>query len=107
MLGILDDVNRRCGSAFREEGDVIVLLRADSDETGGVGGSEYLALIHNIEAGRPPSINLDDEKRLQACLLEAIGQGLLGRKKGQTVDIKVPRGTVRFKILEISAAKDV
>jgi transcription elongation factor GreA len=36
-----------------------------------------------------------------------IGQGLLGRKKGQTVDIKVPRGTIRFKILEISAAADM
>jgi transcription elongation factor GreA len=36
-----------------------------------------------------------------------IGQGLLGRKKGQTVDIKVPRGTIRFKILEISAAADI
>ncbi len=34
-----------------------------------------------------------------------IGQGLLGRKKGDKVDIQVPRGTIRFKVLEISAAK--
>ena len=33
-----------------------------------------------------------------------IGQGLLGRKKGETVEIQVPRGTIRFKVLEISAA---
>jgi transcription elongation factor GreA len=33
-----------------------------------------------------------------------IGQGLLGRKKGDTVEIQVPRGTIRFKVLEISAA---
>src|SRR5579872_4459906 len=33
-----------------------------------------------------------------------IGQGLLGRKKGETVQIEVPRGTLRFKVLEISAA---
>jgi transcription elongation factor GreA len=33
-----------------------------------------------------------------------IGQGLLGRKKGDTVTIPVPRGTIRFKVLEISAA---
>jgi transcription elongation factor GreA len=33
-----------------------------------------------------------------------IGQGLIGRKKGETVAIPVPRGTIRFKILEISAA---
>jgi transcription elongation factor GreA len=33
-----------------------------------------------------------------------IGQGLIGRKKGETVKIEVPRGTIRFKVLEISAA---
>jgi len=33
-----------------------------------------------------------------------IGQGLIGRKKGETVEIPVPRGTIRFKVLEISAA---
>jgi transcription elongation factor GreA len=36
-----------------------------------------------------------------------IGQGLLGSKKGQTVSIQVPRGTIRFKILEISSATDI
>lgn len=33
-----------------------------------------------------------------------IGQGLIGRKMGETVEIQVPRGTIRFKVLEISAA---
>jgi transcription elongation factor GreA len=33
-----------------------------------------------------------------------IGQGLIGRKIGETVEIQVPRGVIRFKILEISAA---
>jgi transcription elongation factor GreA len=33
-----------------------------------------------------------------------IGQGLLGKKKGDTVEIPVPRGTIRFKILEIQFA---
>jgi transcription elongation factor GreA len=33
-----------------------------------------------------------------------IGQGLIGSKKGETVEIPVPRGTIRFKVLEISAA---
>ncbi len=36
-----------------------------------------------------------------------IGQGLIGRKKGDTVEIPVPRGTIRFKILEISLASDL
>lgn len=33
-----------------------------------------------------------------------IGQGLIGRKKGESVKIEVPRGTIHFKVLEISAA---
>jgi len=36
-----------------------------------------------------------------------IGQGLLGRKKGETVEIPVPRGTIRFKILDISLASGI
>ncbi len=31
-----------------------------------------------------------------------IGQGLLGKKIGDTADIQVPRGVLRYKILEIS-----
>lgn len=33
-----------------------------------------------------------------------IGQGLLGKKKGETAEIEVPSGTVRFKVLDISMA---
>ena len=33
-----------------------------------------------------------------------IGQGLLGKKVGEVAEIQVPRGTIRFKVLEISAA---
>src|SRR5579884_3098447 len=78
MLGILDDVNRRCQAAFRAdgEGDSLLLLTAYDDPTGGLGGSEYLSVIHGIEAGTPPRIDLDAEKRLQALLLECIGEGL-------------------------------
>jgi transcription elongation factor GreA len=33
-----------------------------------------------------------------------IGQGLIGRKKGETVVIQVPSGKIKFKVLEISSA---
>ena len=33
-----------------------------------------------------------------------IGQGLLGKKKGEVAEIQVPRGVIRFKVLEISMA---
>jgi phosphoribosylformylglycinamidine synthase subunit PurL len=78
MLGILDDVNRRCQAGFREdgEGDMIVLLTAYDDPTGGLGGSEYLSLIHGLEVGVPPKVDLEGEKRLQELLVECIGEGL-------------------------------
>jgi phosphoribosylformylglycinamidine synthase subunit PurL len=78
MLGILDDVNRRCQAAFRAdgEGDTIVLLSAYDDPTGGLGGSEYLSVIHGVEAGMPPRVDLAGEKRLQTLLLECIAEGL-------------------------------
>ena len=78
ILGILDDVNKRCQAAFRPdaEGDTIILLTAYDDPTGGLGGSEYLSVVHGIEAGTPPKLDLDGEKRLQNLLIECIGEGL-------------------------------
>ncbi|HEV3142916.1 MAG TPA: transcription elongation factor GreA [Gemmataceae bacterium] len=34
-----------------------------------------------------------------------IGQGLLGKKVGEKAEIKVPRGTLRFEVLEIKIAE--
>ena len=36
-----------------------------------------------------------------------IGQGMIGRKKGDVVEIQVPRGKIRFKILDISMASGI
>ena len=77
MLGILADVHKRCGPAFLEEGDQIALLTAYEDVDGGLGGSEYLSLIHGIEAGAPPRIDLQGERRLQRLLIAAIETGTL------------------------------
>jgi transcription elongation factor GreA len=33
-----------------------------------------------------------------------VGKAILGRKKGETVEVTAPRGTLKFKILEIKAA---
>ncbi len=34
-----------------------------------------------------------------------VAQGLVGKKKGQTAEIEVPSGKIRFKVLEITAAE--
>jgi transcription elongation factor GreA len=33
-----------------------------------------------------------------------VGQAILGKKKGETVEVKTPRGSLKYKILEINAA---
>ncbi|MDN5347821.1 MAG: phosphoribosylformylglycinamidine synthase subunit PurL [Clostridia bacterium] len=74
MVGLLSDVSRRCTQGFRQEGDVIVLLGETLDE---IGGSEYLAVVHGLVAGRPPRLDLDKEKRVQQVVRAAIQQGLV------------------------------
>ncbi len=76
MLGILDNVQKHCQPAFRGEDDMIVLLTAYDDPTGGLGGSEYLSLLHGVEAGVPPLVDLEGEKRLHELVLQGIGEGL-------------------------------
>ncbi|OGW59896.1 MAG: phosphoribosylformylglycinamidine synthase II [Nitrospirae bacterium RBG_16_64_22] len=73
MVGLLEDVNKRAQQGFTKEGDAILLL---GETPGRLGGSEYLASIHGLETGAPPSLDLDLEKRVQAACREAIQEGL-------------------------------
>lgn len=73
MLGLLPDISRRCTMAFKTEGDVVVLLGESKDT---LAGSEYLEVFHKKGAGMP-EISLERERRLDECLLAAIGEGLL------------------------------
>ncbi|MBI2954567.1 MAG: phosphoribosylformylglycinamidine synthase subunit PurL [Chloroflexi bacterium] len=74
MLGLIENVDRRCTLRFKHEGDAIVLI---GDVRGvGLGASEYLAVYHGIVAGRP-SLDLEMERRVQNLCLAAIRQGLV------------------------------
>ena len=44
----------------------------------------------------------DDFMKNKILISSPIGQGLVGKKCGETVEIRVPRGTLRYEILEIS-----
>jgi phosphoribosylformylglycinamidine synthase II len=74
MLGLLDDVDDRVGSAFTGEGDLVVLLGETRDE---LGGSEYLKVIHGRVTGPPPSIDWGAEKGLIRCLTTAAGSNVI------------------------------
>lgn len=46
----------------------------------------------------------DDPDKNRILTTSPIGQGLIGKKKGEVAEIPVPRGTLRFKILKIAFA---
>lgn len=47
----------------------------------------------------------DDPDKNRILTTSPIGQGLIGKKKGEVAEIKVPRGTIRFKVMEIAFAE--
>jgi len=74
LVGVLPDVDHYAAAAFRQEGDAVILLGRNTDE---LGGSEYLAVMHGLEVGVPPALDLEAEQCLHRLLVEAIGQGLV------------------------------
>jgi len=86
VLGILDDASSVLKIAFRNEGDIIVLLDGNTssdchserseesafsvaDAAREFSSSEYSKTIGGIVAGEPPAIDLAAEKRLIDCLI--------------------------------------
>ena len=74
MVGIIEDARAGVHSAFRREGDLIVLLGEIGEE---LGASEYLAQAHRIEAGAVPRLDLAREEAVQYACIEAISEGVI------------------------------
>jgi phosphoribosylformylglycinamidine synthase len=74
MVGLLDDLSLRCPAGFQEDGDLVFLLGETREE---LAGSEYLRLRGAPAQGRPPVVNLELERRLQAAMLDSIGRGVI------------------------------
>jgi len=75
VVGLIEDIDQYCDIGFVGEGDQVFLLGSDLDSDG-LGGSEYLELVHGLVKGRP-YIDLRLEKRVQSCCLKAIRQGVV------------------------------
>jgi len=83
ILGVIEDATNVLKMAFRNDGDIIILLDgapasvptavnsngANSNLTREFSSSEYSKTIGGIVAGQPPAIDLPGEKRLQQCLV--------------------------------------
>ncbi|MCX6372503.1 MAG: phosphoribosylformylglycinamidine synthase subunit PurL [Actinobacteria bacterium] len=74
MLGVYDDVSVHIDGAFKDAGDVIVLLGA---EAGWMDGSEYQKVAYGKVEGRVPDVDLQLEVELQRKLRAAIEARLL------------------------------
>ena len=74
MVGIIEDYNHICSMEFKNYNDLIVLLGENKEE---LGGSEYLKVIHNLEKGIPPRIDLLKEQAVQNVCREAIKKELV------------------------------
>jgi len=74
MVGVIDDVNKRIGSYFKSAESDIYLL---GENTGHIGGSEYLADIHGIEGGDAPSVDLNVERNIIDFMCEAADEEII------------------------------
>jgi phosphoribosylformylglycinamidine synthase subunit PurL len=74
MVGVLEDVSKHTTMAFKDEGDIIVLLGVCRDE---LGGSEYLRWRFGLEVGEPPRLDWRLEKAVQVVCREGIKRGII------------------------------
>lgn len=74
MVGLLDNVNKKMTLDFKEEGDIIFLIGAGSND---INSSEYLHKIHGIEYSPAPEFDLDKEFILQQKVAELIKNNIV------------------------------
>jgi phosphoribosylformylglycinamidine synthase len=74
VVGLLDDASKTITRAFKTPGSAVVLL---GDNLGELGGSEYLATVHELVGGRPPALDLKREAALQGLVVKLIRDGCI------------------------------
>jgi phosphoribosylformylglycinamidine synthase len=71
-VGVLDDVTRYATMRWKE-GQTVLLLGGSAPA---LGGTEFLAYVHELTAGRPPDLDLIMEGWVQGVVRKAIATGL-------------------------------
>lgn len=74
MIGLLDDIDCRVGSTFRNSGDAILML---GDPELSLDGSEYLVMQYGTPGQDAPDIDLVHEKNLHELLVGLASKKLL------------------------------
>ncbi|MEH6546293.1 MAG: phosphoribosylformylglycinamidine synthase subunit PurL [Sneathiella sp.] len=73
-VGLLKDTSKMTTLAFKNEGDLVLLL---GTQTGDMGQSIYLREIEGREEGAPPKVNLSDERKNGDFLRQITGFGIV------------------------------
>lgn len=74
MVGLISDLTKICGQGWQHSGDLIYLL-GDDKTLPTLGASEYLAVVHQTIAGKPPRVDFELEQKVQVACREGIRQG--------------------------------
>ncbi len=82
MVGLIPDITKICGQSWTNEGDSIYLIGYQNppipqspNPQSPIAASEYLAVIHNTIAGKPPEIDFELEKAVQEACRTGIREG--------------------------------
>ena len=71
MIGIIEDADKAIKSGWKQTQDEIWIVGSNLSETT-LGASSYLDYFHGQVTGRPPKINLEDEKICQKFIRDGI-----------------------------------
>jgi len=114
VLGLIEDADCALGSAFRNDGDVIVLLDGGSAPTSRdeqqrtFSSSEYAKTICGIVAGAPPAIDLAAERRLIDCLVALAGEkAILSAHDVSDGGLAITLAESCFESADLSAQADI
>lgn len=72
MVGLVPDIGQICGQGWQKAGDLIYILGFSLPT---IGASEYLAVIHGLVTGKPPVIDFELERKVQAACRQGIRAG--------------------------------
>ncbi len=97
-VGLIDDWTKAVGIAFRQVGDVIVVI---GDRRGQLGQSLWLRELHGREEGPPPAVDLIAERAAGEFVRAAIAGGAI------TACHDVSDGGVAVALAEMALAGDV
>ncbi|MCC7159097.1 MAG: phosphoribosylformylglycinamidine synthase subunit PurL [Ignavibacteria bacterium] len=76
MVGLIENIDNVMTSYFKNKGDVIAIIGTPNESKknyiDGLGGCEYVKMIHGLVTGDAPTVNLGSEKNLINCIITLI-----------------------------------